>query len=56
MTKAAQEQFQAEEQRLMRQLKETEKKLIALQGRAGRRAAGRCGGSDPIDAGARSRG
>ncbi|MEC7536217.1 MAG: ABC transporter, partial [Pseudomonadota bacterium] len=32
MTKAAQEQFQAEEQRLMRQLKETEKKLIALQG------------------------
>ena len=32
MTKAAQEQFQAEEQRLMRHLKETEKKLIALQG------------------------
>ena len=32
MTKSAQEQFQAEEQRLMRQLKEAEKKLIALQG------------------------
>ena len=32
MTKAAQAQFQAEEQRLMRQLKEAEKKLIALRG------------------------
>ncbi|MEC7204676.1 MAG: ABC transporter, partial [Pseudomonadota bacterium] len=32
MAKAAQEQFQAEEQQLMRQLEETEKKLVALQG------------------------
>ena len=30
--KAAQQQFQAEEQRLMRQLEETEKKILGLQG------------------------
>ena len=32
MAKAAQQQFQAEEQRLMRQLEETEKKILGLQG------------------------
>ena len=32
MQEAAQEQFKSEEQRLMRQLEETEKKLLTLQG------------------------
>ena len=32
MAKAAQQQYQAEEQRLMRQLEETEKKILGLQG------------------------
>jgi ABC-type uncharacterized transport system involved in gliding motility auxiliary subunit len=34
MAKTAQQQFQAEEQRLMRQLEETEKKILSLQGGA----------------------
>ncbi|MEE2689009.1 MAG: Gldg family protein [Pseudomonadota bacterium] len=36
MQKAAQEQFKAEEQRLIRQLEEVEKKLVALQGSQGK--------------------
>ena len=40
MAKAAQQQFQAEEQRLMRQLEETEKKILGLQGGAAGPAQG----------------